>query len=622
MKNFTAVLLGLVFLLFSNFYSAQINGFAKVSAVAGTTISINSMHVNETFGSFSVGNFLIIMQMKGASISTSDDASFGNISLINQAGNYQIRQIASVTRTTGLTQITVTQPITITFDVNSFVQVITYPQLGVTNHTLATSISTVAWNGQIGGVTAFKVNGNLNLNASITADLAGFAGGAVSTNNGADCTSSPFRNSNAGFGQKGEGIYWRSDSDFLYARGKYANGGGGGNPHNGGGGGGSNFTAGGDGGRGFNSGTDCPTKPAGGIGGAALAAHINSSRFFLGGGGGGGQQNNTVGTPGARGGGIIMIEADSIIVAGSCTNRIISANGGSTADAGNDAAGGAGAGGSIVLDIKGIRVRSTCPLLIQANGGIGGRTNDASVHGGGGGGGQGAVIISNLGPFVNTTIQTVPGTGGCNSSASPCSSQASPGALANNSGIIILGDGSPLPVSLIGVYAFKEENVARIQWATASEKNTDYFKVLRSRDMETWYEVAVKKAVGNSTVENYYHDYDYAPLSGINYYRLEIVDFDGTKEYSAAVALDFESEVAELLVFPNPADEVFFVQSESDLDEASITLIDLSGKVISIEKTQISNQLIQLNTSELQTGVYFVQIKQGQKIETVKVVLK
>ena len=618
MKNFKAVLLGLIFLLFYNIYFAQINGFAKVSTISGTTITINTSHVNESFDSFVAGEFLIVMQMKGAAINTTDNSSFGNISAINQAGNYQIRKISSVTRTTVLTQIVLTQPITISFDVNSFVQVITYPQLGTTDYTLAANVSTLPWNGQIGGVTAFKVNGKLNLNANITADEAGFAGGNVSANSGADCSSSPFRNGDANFGQKGEGIYWRNDATFLYARGKYANGGGG-NPHNGGGGG-SNFTAGGDGGRGYNSGSDCGTKTAGGVGGVALGAYINSSRFFLG--GGGGQQNNSVGTNGARGGGIILIEADSIIVTGTCANRLISANGGSTAEAGNDAAGGAGAGGSIVLDIKGIRVRSTCPLVIRANGGIGGRTNDASVHGGGGGGGQGAVVISNLGPFVNTTIQTVPGTGGCNSSASPCSSQASPGALATNSGIIILGDGSPLPVSLIGVYAFKEENVARIQWATASEKNTDYFKVLRSRDMETWYEVAVKKAVGNSTVENYYHDYDYAPLSGINYYRLEIVDFDGSKEYSAAVALDFESEIAELLVFPNPADEVFFVQSDSDLSAASITLIDLSGKVISIEKTQISNQLIQLNTSELQSGVYFVQIEQGLKIETVKVVLK
>lgn len=622
MKNFKAVLLGLVFLLFSNFYSAQINGFAKVSAIAGTTITINTSFVNESFDSFVAGEFLIVMQMKGVAMNTSDNASFGNISAINQAGNYQIRQIASVTRSPSLTQITVTQPITIAFDVNSFVQVITYPQLGTSSHTLNSDISTVAWNGQIGGVTAFKVNGNLNLNASISADLAGFAGGAVSNNNGGDCSSSPFRNGDANFGQKGEGVYWRNDATYLYARGKYANGGGGGNPHNGGGGGGSNYTAGGDGGRGFNSGTDCPTKPAGGIGGVALAAHINSSRFFLGGGGGGGQQNNSVGTPGARGGGIIMIEADSIIVTGSCTNRIISANGGSTAAAGNDAAGGAGAGGSIVLDVRGIRVSSTCPLVIRSNGGNGGRTNDASIHGGGGGGGQGAVIISNLGPFANTTIQTVPGTGGCNSSASPCTSQASPGTETTNTGIIIFGPGSPLPVSLIGLFAFKEENIARIQWATASEKNTDYFKILRSRDLETWYEVAVKKAVGNSTVKNYYHDFDYTPFAGINYYRLEIVDFDGSKEYSAAVALDFESEVAELLVFPNPADELFFVQSETELNEASISIIDLSGKLIVIEKTQISKQLVQLNTSELRSGVYFVQIKQGQKIETVKVVLK
>ena len=43
--------------------NAQVNGYAKVTAIAGTTLSVNN--VNETFDSFEVGEYLIIMQMQG-----------------------------------------------------------------------------------------------------------------------------------------------------------------------------------------------------------------------------------------------------------------------------------------------------------------------------------------------------------------------------------------------------------------------------------------------------------------------------------------------------------------------------------------------------------------------------
>lgn len=68
--------------LFSLNGFSQINGYAKVSAISGTTFTLSN--VNQTYHSFAVGNELIILQMQGDVIgaNTTDDANFGNLSAI------------------------------------------------------------------------------------------------------------------------------------------------------------------------------------------------------------------------------------------------------------------------------------------------------------------------------------------------------------------------------------------------------------------------------------------------------------------------------------------------------------------------------------------------------------
>ncbi len=56
-----------------------------------------------------------------------------------------------------------------------------------------------------------------------------------------------------------------------------------------------------------------------GVGGLSLAAFGYSTaanRIFLGGGGGSGQENNGVGLPGANGGGIVILSANTTIIGG------------------------------------------------------------------------------------------------------------------------------------------------------------------------------------------------------------------------------------------------------------------------------------------------------------------
>jgi len=67
-----------------------------------------------------------------------------------------------------------------------------------------------------------------------------------------------------------------------------------------------------------------------------------------------------------------------------------------------------------------------------------------------------------------------------------------------------------------------------------------------------------------------------------------------------------EIEKANIKVFPNPADNEIHFSTTDKI--SSVTLFDLTGKVI-INQKEIYSNFISVNTSELNTGIYFYSIK-------------
>jgi hypothetical protein len=608
-----------IFLLFSALYLSfglygQINGYARITSISGTTLNVSN--VNQTYHNFIVGNWVVIMQMQDNVIGTNtgENTSFGNLSTINRAGLYEIRQILSVNgnstvgySTASPTSIGVSN-LTNAYvtSANSSAQVITFRNMSATNYTTTANITALPWDGNVGGVIAMEVPGILTLNHNITADGVGFRGGAVSNDYaGGTCFTNPYRANDPNAGFKGEGIYKRTSTTYLNGRAKIISGGGGGVSENGGGGGGSNYTAGGNGGGGYNGSANGCTGNAGyGFGGVALGAYVASNRIFMGGGGGGGQQNNSVASAGGNGGGIIIIKAGTIRTTGSCGERVISANGASSSLAGNDGAGGGGAAGTIVFDVGTWSINGACDLRIAANGGDGGSVNSVS-HGGGGAGAQGVVQFSAAQPTSNITTTTLNGTPGCNNNSNPCNNPAGSASGANNSGIQT-GINNPLPIELVyfGLTEIDGEMIL-LNWQTSSEKNNDYFIVDRSLDGENWEEMVQIKGAGNSVDLLNYEWLDERPLKGTSYYRLKQVDFDGNFKFHGIRSASREG--GEIIIFPNPAEDIINFQGPKGSFDGFEVYDFLGNNLMStFEIISISNEYVILNIAQLAKGIYFL----------------
>lgn len=594
-----------------------------------------SIQVADATG-FVPGDKALIIQMKGAAITTTNTNTFGNVTAPNNAGNYETGIIASVAGTT----ITFTKELQKTYDPAGSVQLIKV--LEYTDAIVAGTLNAPLWDGNTGGVIAFEVTGTLTLNANIDATGAGFRGGGLNVDALPPSTTDGPCTSNASnfylavgtqlAGGKGEGI-----SDIIVGRehgqGRQANGGGGGHSNNAGGGGGANFGAGGLGGRQTSSGClGAFGNP--GLGGFALNTYYSlaNAKIFLGGGGGGGHQNNRDGgvgppsapggTPGARGGGIVFISANQIIGNGFS----ILANGQSLdTPAWGDGGGGGGGGGVILLSANSY----STAITLEARGGKGDRVyTETNRNLGPGGGGGGGVIWFNSAatdPLVTTSV--LGGPSGVTydydvTHTAVC--QCPHGAVAGSNGsvlynLVIPSGGAsctPTPVSLIYFEAQSINNKIRLQWATAQEVNNDYFLVERSQDLLHYEKVAEVKAQAHSTIATY-EAIDRHPLAGITYYRLSQYDLDGTSALLSIRAVQFnqESEALVLEAFPNPAREVFQVDLREPSENLYLSLYNAQGAELFLPYSYYEGTIL-LQTMSLSHGIYILKLSNGYSLQT------
>ncbi|MNU89336.1 hypothetical protein D3C71_791700 [compost metagenome] len=398
------MILRLLMLLISVFWSAT-DASAQISGVINIytpviQINCNSIQVVNPSG-FNPGDKVLIIQMKGATIDTSNSQNFGNIISYGGCGRYEFATISSINGST----ITLPFALVHTYDASGAVQLIRVPQY--TNITVTDTLRAQAWNGSTGGVLVMEVSGTLTLNAPISVSGQGFRGSIGCANPNGSCITNYwdyFYPVSSGFGaQKGEGIT-NPPTGMDGGRGALGNGGGGGNKHNSGGAGGGNASAGGNGG---NRTAFCVVADVGGRGGKAL--DYTGDRIFMGGGGGSPDHNDNVGTSGTNGGGIAIIRAATL----SANNMYIESNGldvGVIANNIGDGSGGAGAGGVVVLDVQ----NYSGALEVRAKGGRGGdqATISVSCFGPGGGGGAGMIITTGNSFPPNLTTITAPGSHG------------------------------------------------------------------------------------------------------------------------------------------------------------------------------------------------------------------
>ena len=427
-KSIITSFLSLFFVAFSA--QAQSIGGIVNTYTAVVNMTANSVTVTSAAG-FSVADRVLLIQMKGATINQTNTASFGQVTALGSAGNFEFTNIAAINVNT----ITFVSNLCKPFAVTGKVQLIRVPVYN--QATINAVVTSSPWNGSTGGVVAIEATTSLAFNNNIDVSGKGFVGGAVTTG-WFMCNDPNFSSPGTNAGKKGEGITL-APLNLDGNRAPLANGGGGSNSGNPGAGGGSNGGAGGRGGNQFSG--SCPVNMAFGMGGYPLS--YTTYRAYLGGGGGGGYKDNGLNaTVGSNGGGIVFIITPTII---GNNQQIIASGANVLGNTDSEGAGGGGAGGCVYLLAQSI----SSNLNIDVKGGNGGNIFNtlwsSACHGPGGGGGAGAIVFGQAALPANVSPIVTGGSPGTVLHTGPACAGSSFGAQAGAPGILVYNYAPPSP---------------------------------------------------------------------------------------------------------------------------------------------------------------------------------
>ena len=182
-----------------------------------------------------------------------------------------------------------------------------------------------------------------------------------------------------------------------------------------------------------------------------------------------------------------------------------------------------------------------------------------------------------------------------------------------------------LPIELTSFTATCDGRSSLVEWATASERNNDYFSLERSDDAINFTEIARIAGAGNSIEPLSYSYTDYGVRGGDNYYRLVQVDYDGSRTASEIIVANCveASGDPEVLAYPNPFSGDLTVELENFGDRpASIEVYDVLGRLLYVEQADAPQNSYQtvLHLSDVPSSTYTVRVSTSDFVINRKVV--
>lgn len=177
-----------------------------------------------------------------------------------------------------------------------------------------------------------------------------------------------------------------------------------------------------------------------------------------------------------------------------------------------------------------------------------------------------------------------------------------------------IADATALPVVLISFTVSKlDDNSVGLIWKTALEIDSEYFDIQHSIDARSFKSIG--KILAKSDKENE-QTYKFTHINyddfHINYYRLKMVDKDGSFTYSKIQSIEGVSK-SSLKLSPNPTTDEVFIAAKNLSNIISVKVLDLEGKVVYKSDSVIENKL-SLKNYTAGTYVIVIEYRDGQKI--------
>jgi hypothetical protein len=179
-----------------------------------------------------------------------------------------------------------------------------------------------------------------------------------------------------------------------------------------------------------------------------------------------------------------------------------------------------------------------------------------------------------------------------------------------------VGQSASLPILLSSFTVNIKGSSANLAWVSSQEFNSSAYVIEKSSDARNFTAIGTVKAAGVSFAPISY-TFEDSKFSSASYYRLKMIDIDGSVEYSKVVYVNGGTGAnGTLSVFPNPfrSDVQLKGINASDVNKSNIRIFSASGKEVNFKVTGSNSISIDPGVPQ---GVYMLRVK-GQVYKLVK----
>ena len=157
---------------------------------------------------------------------------------------------------------------------------------------------------------------------------------------------------------------------------------------------------------------------------------------------------------------------------------------------------------------------------------------------------------------------------------------------------------------------------ANLFWSTATEVNSSHFLIQQSYDAKTFE--TLDRVESNGTIySTQQYSFRVGVLNAPTYFRLKIVDQDGSSNFSPIIHLHPDCEIQQQRVYPSPGNELIYYEVYvKGPGVGRIEIMDSSGRQIKQIPVQVNEELnrFPIDINELASGIFTIRLRLGDAV--------
>lgn len=183
-----------------------------------------------------------------------------------------------------------------------------------------------------------------------------------------------------------------------------------------------------------------------------------------------------------------------------------------------------------------------------------------------------------------------------------------------------------LPVNIVSFTGkLNSQTETILDWKVNGQQNVKGYDVERSTDGQSFASIGFVNAKSGSGHQFDYTFTDIAPLYGLNYYRLKVMDMDGKFRYSQIVNVNNNATGLTVKMLGNPVNQnIAIVLQGNTSSNTNAALYNAVGAKVAgwLLGNRTGAVQLPINEFHLAPGIYLLKVTDGIKTETLKVIKK